>query len=108
MFSISSSSCCWVRFWVPYACISLRRRRLPLVGPYLEGEMLEEVRGAVGLVRLCAAAGVDPHADRRRLGPRGVLGSDLRHRVNCSPARSSGGRPTVKPLERVVDSVLEP
>ena len=36
--------------------------------PYLEGEMLEEVGGAVGLGGLGAGAGIDPHADGRGLG----------------------------------------
>jgi hypothetical protein len=78
------------------------------VRSYLEGEMLEEVCGSVCPVRLGAAASIDPHADGRRLGPRRVLGSDLRHGVNCSRNSSARVRPTVKPLERVVDSVLEP
>jgi len=39
--------------------------------------VLEEVRGAVGLVRLGARAGIDPHADRRRLRPWRVLSGDL-------------------------------
>lgn len=45
--------------------------------PYLESQVLEEVRGAVGLVRLGARAGIDPHADRRRLRPWRVLSGDL-------------------------------
>jgi len=44
---------------------------------YLEGEMLEEVGGAVGLVGLGAGAGINPHADRGGLGIGRVLGSDL-------------------------------
>lgn len=43
----------------------------------LERQMLKEVGGAVGLVRLCARAGVDPDAYGRRLGVGGVLGGDL-------------------------------
>jgi hypothetical protein len=108
MFSISSSSCCCVRFWVPCLCISPHCQPLPLPCAYLEGKVLEEVRGAVGLVRLCAAARIDPHADGRRLGPWGVLGCDLRHRVNCSPYSSSCIQRTVKPFFSVVDSVFAP
>ncbi len=75
---------------------------------YLEGKVLEEVRGSIGLVRLSARTGIDPHADGRRLGPWRVLGSDLRKRVNCSPDVSPTVVHTVKPLLRVVLSVLEP
>jgi hypothetical protein len=88
MFSISSSSCCCVRFWVPCASISSHvqpqplPRPLPLPCTYLEGKVLKKVRGSVGLVRLCAASSIDPHTDGRSLGPGRVLGSDLRHRVN--------------------------
>jgi hypothetical protein len=73
----------------PVGCISL-----PIPSPlhataigcaYLEGKVLEEVGSAVGPVRLGAASSIDPNTDSRRLGPRGVLGSDLRRRVNCSP-----------------------
>lgn len=35
----------------------------------LESQMLEEVRGAVGLVGLGPRAGINPHADSRRLRP---------------------------------------
>jgi hypothetical protein len=56
--------------------------------PYLEGKVLEEVCSSVRLVRLGAAAGIDPNTDGRRLGPRGVLGSDLRKGVNCIPRSS--------------------
>lgn len=44
----------------------------------------------------------------RCLGPWGVLGSNLRGRVNCSPGISDASVHTVKPLLRVVLSVLEP
>lgn len=47
------------------------------VASYLEGKVLQEVRGAIGLIRLGAAAGVDPHADGRGLSPGRVLGGDL-------------------------------
>lgn len=39
--------------------------------------MLEEVCGAVGLIRLSARAGIDPDADGARLRKGGVLGGDL-------------------------------
>ena len=44
---------------------------------YLEGQVLEEVRGAVRLVRLGPRAGVDPDTDGGGLGPGRVLGGDL-------------------------------
>lgn len=44
---------------------------------YLEGKMLQEVRSAIGLVRLRAAAGVNPHANGRGLSPGRVFGGDL-------------------------------
>ena len=53
------------------------RLRLALGRPYLESKVLEEVCSSVGLIRLRAAASIDPHADGRCLGPRGVLGSNL-------------------------------
>lgn len=40
------------------------------------------MRGAVGLVRLGAASGIDPDADGRRLGPGRVLRGDLHSDVN--------------------------
>ena len=82
-------------------------RPLPLMS-YLEGKVLEEVGSAVGLVRLCAASCVDPNTDGRRLGPWGVLGSDLGAWVNCSREECYNVGPTVKPFPRVVDSVFAP
>jgi hypothetical protein len=43
----------------------------------LEGKVLEEVRGSVGLVSLCPATGIDPHADRGGLSPWRVISGDL-------------------------------
>lgn len=43
----------------------------------LEGKVLKEVCGSVGLVSLCPATGIDPHADRRGLGPWGVISGNL-------------------------------
>lgn len=109
MFSISSSSCCCVRFSVPCPRTSVSAIAPCSIWPsYLERKVLEEVCGSVGLVRLSAAAGVDPDTDGRRLGPRGVLGRDLRGGVNCSRGSCAELGRTVKPLDRVVDSVLEP
>jgi hypothetical protein len=96
-------------FPVPY--ISLQSPPIAhchCVCPYLEGKVLEEVCRSVRPVCLCAAASVDPNTDGRRLGPRGVLGSDLRRGVNCSPDSSREARHTVKPLPSVVDSVFAP
>jgi hypothetical protein len=92
----------------PAICISLHRHLLPVPCPYLEGKVLEEVRSSVRPVRLCAATSIDPYTDGRGLGPRGVLGSDLRHRVNCCPDSSASVQHTVKPFLRVVDSVFAP
>lgn len=77
MFSISSSSCCCVRLWVPWIGRSAGFFRRGGYGAHLEGEVLEKVRGAICLVSLCAGAGVDPHADGRGLGVGGVLRGDL-------------------------------
>jgi hypothetical protein len=84
----------------PVPCISVLSPVIAIgsVCPYLERKVLQEVGSAVGLVRLGAASSIDPYTDRRRLGPWGVLGSDLRRH---------GGH-TVKPLPRVVDSVFAP
>jgi len=43
----------------------------------LEGEMLEEVCGTIGLVGLGAAASVNPDTYRRRLRERRVFGGNL-------------------------------
>ena len=43
---------------------------------YLEGQVLEEVGGAICLCRLSSRTGVDPHANGRGLGVGRVLGSD--------------------------------
>jgi hypothetical protein len=43
----------------------------------LEGEMFQEVCGAIGLVGLCAAAGIYPHTNSRCLSPRRVLSGNL-------------------------------
>lgn len=45
--------------------------------PYLEGQMLEEVRGAVVLVSLGTGSRVDPNANGRGLGPWRMLSGDL-------------------------------
>ena len=50
---------------------------LGALGGALEGEVLEEVGGAVGAVGFGARAGVDPHADGGGLGVGGVFGGDL-------------------------------
>jgi hypothetical protein len=47
-------------------------------GSDLEGKVLEEVRGSVGLVSLCPATGIDPDADRGGLSPWGVVSGDLK------------------------------
>lgn len=44
---------------------------------YLERQVLEEVRGTVGLVGLGSGAGINPHANSRSLGPWRVLSSNL-------------------------------
>ena len=48
-----------------------------IVVTYLEGQVLEEVSGTVGLVRLSTRAGIDPHTNSRGLGPGGVIGGNL-------------------------------
>lgn len=53
MFSISSSSCCWDRLAVPYIVVSIISRAFEGFESYLEGKVLEEVCGAVGLLGLC-------------------------------------------------------
>jgi hypothetical protein len=76
--------------------------------PYLESKVLQEVCRSIGLFCLGAAASIDPDTDGGGLSPRGVLGSDLRRLVNCSPDSSYVLWHTVKPFLRVVDSVLDP
>lgn len=71
--------------------------------------MLQEVRGSVGLVSLCPATGIDPHADSRGLSPWRVFRSDL-NPVSHDPTRLQTPMQsirTVKPLERVVDWVVD-
>jgi len=72
--------------------------------------MLEEVCGAVGLFCLCPGAGIDPHADRRGLRIRGVLGSDLEASIAVSrEVLTSRGRSMAWDREREAhsESVLE-
>jgi len=61
--------------------LELELRLRALLGA-LEGEMLEEVGGAIGLVCFGARAGIDPDADGRRLGIGGVVARYLRR---CQP-----------------------
>ena len=78
--------------------------------------MLEEVRGAIGLIRFGSRTGIDPHANGRRLRIRRVLGSDLsKSRVsnmaiggtmNANWVGSGNGELTVSPFLRVVLCVL--
>lgn len=77
MFSISSSSCCCVRLLVPYKHVSIPSEAPVHRSSYLERKVLEEVRRAVGLVRLGPGAGVDPHADGRSLRIGRVLSGNL-------------------------------
>ena len=112
MFSISSSNCRWVLLLVPYRSVSLPRL-IPVVSwgqgfPYLEGEVLKEVRGTIGLVGLCPRTGIDPHADGRRLGIRRVLGGNLHQLASARYGRSYPGGQllTVRPFFKVVVWVL--
>jgi hypothetical protein len=54
--------------------------------------MFQKVCGAIGLVGLCAAAGIYPNTNSRRLGPRRVLSGDLR--VLLASADPIGPYPT--------------
>ena len=78
----------------------------------LESEMLEEVSGTVGPVRLCARAGVYPDSDGRCLGVWRMLRGNLsrQHAISNSAQRPSRAKSihTVKPLLRVVLSVFAP
>jgi hypothetical protein len=58
-----------------------------LVGT-LEGKVLKEVCGSVGLVSLCSAAGVDPDANSGCLSPWGVFS---RNRESVGESRRLGG-----------------
>jgi hypothetical protein len=44
---------------------------------YLEGKMFQEVSGAIGLVCFRPRSSINPHTDRRRLGPWRMLCSNL-------------------------------
>ena len=117
MFSISSSSCDWVRFWVP-----CKMHQHAVLGGApgrgrasdLEGKVLEEVGGAIRLVSLGAGAGVNPHSHGRCLGPGRVLGGDLggfRVSKGGSGRRAGqlgGGELTVRPFLSVVVCVFAP
>lgn len=90
---------------------TLASRTIPLpstVCSYLESKVLQEVCGSVGPVRLRPASSIDPDTDGGSLGPRRMLGSDLRRRVNYYSRSSQRVLHTVKPFFSVVDSVLEP
>lgn len=75
MFSISSSSCCCVRFAVPFGHVSISKlfHNTPTVPSrlgctYLEGKVLKKVGGAICLCGLGSRTGIDPHANGRGLG----------------------------------------
>jgi len=78
----------------------------------LESEMLEEVSGTVGPVRLCARTGVYPDSDGRCLGVWRVLRGNLSRQYIVSRCARRDFRTksvlTVKPLPRVVLSVFAP
>jgi hypothetical protein len=77
-----------------------------------EGEMFEEVSGAVGLVCFGARAGVDPYADGGCLGVRGVFGCNLYRSLlvwlHIYTSIEHQWQHTVNPLLRVVLSVVLP
>jgi hypothetical protein len=65
---------------------------------YLEGKVLEEVCGAIGLIRLGARSGVDPDTDSGRLSPGRVLRGNLDVSISSRPttrARLSAYRQAV-------------
>jgi hypothetical protein len=75
----------------------------------LEGQVLEEVCGTIGLVGLGARAGIDPDTDGAGLGVGRVLSRDLEGGGSVGVARIMSSRAigkhrlrTVKPLLRVV------
>ena len=80
---------------------SVRQRALV----YLEGQMFHEMSRAICCVCFGSASSIDPHSHSRGLSPWRVLGRDL----DKSDTLLSGGVNgcTVKPLDNVVDSVLE-
>ena len=77
--------------------------------PHLEGQVLEEVRGAARLVGLGSGASVNPDTNGRSLRPWRVLSRDL---VTSSQHPATDGEPigspslTVRPFLRVVVCVL--
>ena len=93
MFSISSSSWLWLRFWVPcHVSQPGSFARLLLSGIiYLECKVLQEVCGAVGLVRLGARAGIYPHTNSRSLGVWRVLGGNLSKSCQSTCGIAGGG-----------------
>ena len=68
----------------------LQLPRGPLLGA-LENHVLEEMRGAVGVVGLESAAGVDPDADGGGLGREVGLGSDAEAGGEGGDAGEGGG-----------------
>lgn len=100
---IGAGCACWCPGKLLETCPLLRIGRKK----YLESKVLKEVRGSVGLVSLCPAAGIDPHANSRGLGPWGVLSGDLRPVSDLAKRLSILDFRTVKPLERVVDWVVD-
>lgn len=67
--------------------------------------MLEEVCGSIRRIGFCPASRINPHANRRCLGPRRVLSRNLQNiSIDLSPWQQQQCL-TVKPFERVVDWV---
>ena len=84
-----------------------------VVRVYLEGEMFEEVRRSICLVRLCSTSSVNPYADGRSLRPGRMLSCNLSfgkmtyQNINIYQI-SRMIIVTVRPFDNVVLSVLTP
>jgi hypothetical protein len=64
--------------------------RLAALGGALEGQVLEEVCGTIGLVGLGARTSVDPDTDGAGLGVRRVLSRDLSEERSADCAAAEG------------------
>ena len=74
--------------------------------PHLEGKMLKEVGSSVSFICFGSRTGIDPDTDSRGLSPGRVFCSDLYFHELDVVVRNRFSMLTVKPLERVVLSVL--
>jgi hypothetical protein len=70
--------------WCPRLIVRLCSCPSKPIDVYLESQMLKEVSRAVGFIRLCSRAGINPHSNSRCLCPWRMLGCNLSIISRCT------------------------